>query len=88
MSETSGIEAVGASTQAMLKNFGGIVDWSEYGRQQIGVTFIRQTFYVRTGSTPLFMTLILYQPGAGWRVTDIQLGTYYNQRSQGFLIEP
>jgi hypothetical protein len=84
----AGAQTAGASIAALLNSFGGVVDWSPLAEKVYSGTFVRRSYYLRTPRAPLFVTIIFYNPGARWTISDVQLGTYYNEKSNNHLVEP
>jgi hypothetical protein len=82
------VDGLSGQTGALISSFGGVIDWSPLATEALTPTFVRETYYVRTKATPLFFTFTFYKPGVSWQVVDVQLGTYYNEKSNGHLVEP
>lgn len=82
------LQGVSGSIGAALSGFGGVIDWSRYGREEETPTFIRETYYVRTREQPTFFTISFYNPSGAWRITDVQFGTFYYMKEKGCLIDP
>lgn len=87
-SMNTGAQTGGASIAAFLNSFGGVVDWSPLADKVYSGTFVRRSYYVRTPQVPLFVTIIFYNPGVKWTISDVQMGTYYNETNNNHLVEP
>jgi hypothetical protein len=81
-------QTAGATIAALLNGFGGVEDWSPLAEKVYSGTFVRRSYYVRTPHAPLFVTIIFYNPGAKWTISDVQIGTYYNEKNTNHLVEP
>jgi hypothetical protein len=79
---------VGATIAALLNSFGGVIDWVPLAEKVYSPTFVRRSYYVRTPHAPLFVTIIFYKPGEKWLISDVQIGTYYNEKNNNHLVEP
>jgi hypothetical protein len=82
---TTTVDNVSAQTAALLKTFGPIQRWSSFKTDIITSSLIRQTYYVECKDAPLFVTMQLYNSGAGWHVVDIQLNSYNKAKDSGYL---
>lgn len=82
---TTTIDNISGQTSGLLKTFGSIQKWSPFKTDLITGTLIRQTYYVECTNVPLFITIQFYNGGAGWHVVDVQLNSYSNAKSSGYL---
>jgi hypothetical protein len=85
---TGPVDTMSGQTAAMISSFGGVVDWRPLATDNMTPTFVRETYYVRTKAAPLFVTFLFYKADKNWEAVDIQLGTYYREKSEGHLVEP
>ena len=84
---TSNVENLAAQTQGAIKNFGSLETWTLFKKKQITPTFFQDVFYVKFGIVPMFVELQFYKPNDHWLVTEIQIGTYRNAITSGYVDE-
>lgn len=82
---TATLDNTSAQVGALLKGFGAIEDWKPFKTTVLSPSFARMVYLMRCDKVPVFWAVQFYNPGAYWRIIDVQVGTYNQARALGIL---
>jgi len=82
---STNIDALVANMNGFMNTLGKIQDWKLYRNKFPDTDLVEQTYFVRCANVPFFITIQLYNPGDKWRIIDLQMNTYQNAKTAGYV---